>query len=807
MQNDIMRKVAGIITILLVTLSPVWSAEFDILIRNGQIYDGSGKPPFKGDIAVLNGRIAGIGSFSDAHGKTEVDARGLAVAPGFINMLSWATESLIHDGRSQSDIRQGVTLEIFGEGTSMGPLNEAMKKEMQEQQGDVKYPIEWTTLAEYLDYLVKHGVSCNVASFIGATTVRVHEIGYADRPPTPDELTRMKALVRDAMEDGALGVGSSLIYAPAFYAKTDELIELCKVASFYNGMYISHIRSEGTRLYEAADELIRISREAKIPAEFYHLKAAGKPNWDKLDGLLQKIEAARASGLHVTADMYTYIAAGTGLDATMPPWVQEGGLKEWVRRLKDPAIRQKVKEEMSKPTDQWENFFVDAGSPDKILLVGFKNEKLKPLTGKTLAEVAKMRGTSPQETAMDLVIEDNNRVDTIYFLMSEDNVRKQIKQPWVSFGSDEASLAPEGPFLKANPHPRAYGNVARLLGKYMRDEKLIPLEEAVRRLATLPAENLKLDSRGALKLGYAADIVIFDPAKVQDHSTFEKPHQYSTGVRDVFVNGVQVLKDGEHTGAKPGQVVRGPGSNRNVTPLIHAHAHNDYEHKRPLFDALDNGFCSVEADIYLINGQLLVAHERSQTRPEKTLQSLYLDPLRRRVKTTGGRVYPDGPECTLLIDIKTDWKTTYPVLRNVLKQYSDILTVFRSGQKITNAITAVITGDRSKEMFAGESERYCALDGELADLDSSPTADLIPWISSNWSSSFHWNGHGEMPADEKSRLKELVGKAHAKGCQLRFWNSPDNPDFWRELLADDVDLINTDKLPDLRGFFESRSAR
>jgi N-acyl-D-amino-acid deacylase len=361
------------------------------------------------------------------------------------------------------------------------------------------------------------------------------------------------------MEDGALGVGSSLIYAPAFYAKTDELIALCKVAAEYKGMYISHIRSEASRLLEAADELVRISREANIPAEFYHLKAAGKPNWDKLDKLMQNIEAARADGLHITADMYTYVAAGTGLDATMPPWVQEGGLKEWVKRLKDPAIRERVKREMSTPTDKWENFFVGAGSPTNILFAGFKTEKLKPLIGKTLAQVATMRGTSPQETAMDLVIEDNGRVDTIYFLMSEDNVRKQIKFPWVSFGCDEASLAPEGVFLKSNPHPRAYGNVARLLGKYVRDEKIIPLEEAIRRLTSLPAENLKLDRRGALRAGYFADIVIFDPAKVQDHATFEKPHQYSTGVRDVFVNGVQVLKDGEHTGAKPGAVVRGPG--------------------------------------------------------------------------------------------------------------------------------------------------------------------------------------------------------------------------------------------------------
>ena len=534
-------------------------AEYDVVIRNGIIYDGSGKVGFKGDVAIKAGRIAAVGELKDARGKSEVHAKGMAVAPGFINMLSWANESLIQDGRSQSDIRQGVTLEVFGEGSSMGPLNEKMKQVMREEQGDIKYDVSWTTLGEYLDFLVKRGVSCNVASFVGATTLREHEIGFADRPPTAEELERMKGLVRQAMEEGALGIGSSLIYAPAFYAKTDELIAMCKEAAKYNGMYISHIRSEGNRLLEAADELITISREAKIPAEFYHLKAAGKPNWNKLDELLAKIEDARAKGLHITADMYTYTAAGTGLDACMPPWVQEGGLKEWIRRLNDPAIRERVKREMDTATDKWENFFVAAGSPENIILVGFKNEKLKPLTGKTLAEIAKMRGTSPEETAMDMVIEDNGRVDTIYFLMSEENVRKELKKSWVSFGSDEGSLAPEGIFLKANPHPRAYGNVARLLGKYVRVEKIVPLEQAVRRLSGLPAENLKLKQRGLLKEEYFADVVVFDPEKIQDHATFEKPHQYSTGVRDVFVNGVQVLKDGEHTGAKPGQVVRGPG--------------------------------------------------------------------------------------------------------------------------------------------------------------------------------------------------------------------------------------------------------
>jgi N-acyl-D-amino-acid deacylase len=535
------------------------AASYDIIIRNGAIYDGSGGAPSVGDVAINGDTIAATGKLSGARGKTEINAKGLAIAPGFINMLSWATETLILDGRSQSDIRQGVTLEVMGEGESMGPLSEAMKKEMAESQGDIKYEIAWTTLGEYLDCLVRRGISCNVASFVGATTVRIHEVGYADRPPTADELERMKKLVGEAMEEGALGVGSALIYAPAFYAKTDELIALAKVASGYGGMYISHIRSEGTGLLEAADELIGIAREAGISAEFYHLKAAGRPNWNKLDALIRKIETARAGGLRITADMYTYTAGQTGLDAAMPPWVQEGGYKAWAERLKDPAIRERVRREMDTPTDKWENFFLAAGSPEKILLIGFKNERLKPLTGKTLAEVAKLRGTSPEETAMDLVIEDGSRVSTVYFLMSEENVRREIALPWVSFGSDAESLAPEGRFLKSNPHPRAYGNFARLLGEYVRDERIIPLEEAVRRLTALPAGNLKLDRRGALKPGNFADVVVFDPKKIQDRATYEKPHQYSTGVVHVFVNGVQTLKNGRHTGAKAGRVVRGPG--------------------------------------------------------------------------------------------------------------------------------------------------------------------------------------------------------------------------------------------------------
>jgi N-acyl-D-amino-acid deacylase len=531
---------------------------YDLILRGGTIYDGSGGKPFVGDVAVNGDRIAALGSLGNAKGKKEVDAKGLAVSPGFVNMLSWATESLLVDGRAQSDIRQGVTLEVMGEGGSMGPLTDAMKKEGVEQQGDVKYPITWTTLGEYLDQVVAKGIAPNVASFVGATTIRIHEVGYANRPPTPEELARMRKLVDQAMQEGALGVGSSLIYAPAFYAGTDELVALCEEAAKHGGMYISHMRSEGNRLLEAIDELIDISRRAKLPAEIYHLKAAGQQNWGKLDAVIKKVEDARASGLKITADMYTYTAGATGLDAAMPPWVQEGGLEEWITRMKDPATREKVAKQMATPTDAWENFFVAAG-PEKILLVAFKNDKLKPLTGKTLAEVAKMRGKSPQETAMDLVIEDDSRVGTVYFLMSEDNVRRQVAIPWLSFGSDAEAPTAEGVFLKSNPHPRAYGNFARVIGKYVRDEKVVPLEEAVRKLTSLPVSNLKIRERGLLKEGYFADVVLFDPAKVQDHATFDKPHQYSTGVRHVFVNGVQVLKDGEPTGAAAGRVVRGPG--------------------------------------------------------------------------------------------------------------------------------------------------------------------------------------------------------------------------------------------------------
>ncbi|HTK82331.1 MAG TPA: D-aminoacylase [Bacteroidota bacterium] len=535
--------------------------QYSLIIRNGMIYDGSGMPPVKGDIAIMGDSIVAMGSLNGATAKTVVDAGGLAVSPGFINMLAHCEESLIEDGRSEGELREGVTLEVFGE-SSMGPLSDTLKKEGKESQADIKYDITWTTLGDYLDFLEKHGISTNVASLVGAGTVRSNVIGYENRPPTPEELEQMRGLVRQAMKEGALGLTSALQYVPDVFAKTDELIALAKVASEYGGIYTSHIRSEGRHIFDSIDELITISREAHLPAEIYHLKTSGKENWAKQDSVLRQIEAARASGLPITADMYTYVAAATGLDISMPAWVQEGGYKKWAERLKDPAIRERLKKEITTPDSSWDNGYLRAGSPENILLVGFKNEKLKQYTGKSLGEISKIRGTSPVETMMDLVVEDGSRVGTVYFLMSEENVRKQIAQPWVSFGSDEASQAPEGVFLKSNPHPRAYGTFARLLGKYVRDEKVISLEEAVRRMTSFSAANLHIARRGMLKPGNFADVVIFDPAKIEDHATFDKPHQYATGVRDVFVNGVQVIRDGEHTGAKPGRFVRGPGWNK-----------------------------------------------------------------------------------------------------------------------------------------------------------------------------------------------------------------------------------------------------
>ena len=532
---------------------------FDVIIRGGTIYDGSGNDPVLADVGINSDTIAEIGDLSNAIGRSEIDAKGLSVAPGFINMLSWATESLIVDGKSQGDIRQGVTLEVFGEGQSMGPLNEEMKKGMRSQMHDYTFDISWTTLGEYLDHLERKGVSCNVASFVGATSLRIHELNMANRAPTPEGLDRMKKLTREAMEEGALGVGASLIYAPANYSSTEELIELCKEASAYGGMYITHMRSEGNNIFAAIDETVRIAREANIPAEIYHLKMAGKDNWNKIDSVINKIKDANNKGLKITADMYTYTAGATGLDAAMPPWVQEGGIKEWIRKLKSPSIRKRVINEMRRSSKTWENLLQMSGSADNVLLVGFANDSLKKFTGKSLAEIAALHGKSPEETAMDLVITDGTRVATVYFMMSEDNVKKQLKLPFVSFGSDAESSAPEGVFLKSSTHPRAYGNFARLLAKYVREEKVIPLQEAIRRLTSLPAGNLKIKKRGMLSPGNFADVVVFDAAKIQDHATFEKPMQYATGMVYVFVNGSIVLSKGEHTGATPGRVVRGPG--------------------------------------------------------------------------------------------------------------------------------------------------------------------------------------------------------------------------------------------------------
>ena len=532
---------------------------YDLLIKNGTVYDGSGGEGLRADVGLIGDRVAAVGNLSLAQSRATLDASGLAVAPGFINMLSWATESLLVDGRGMSDTKQGVTMEIFGEGWSMGPLTPAMKKEVVQEQADLHYDVDWTTLGEYLDNMVRRGVTPNVASLIGAGTVRVHELGYADRPPSPEELERMKALVREAMREGALGVGSSLIYAPAFYAKTDELVALTQAAAEFGGGYVSHMRSEGNRALEALDELVTIAKAANVHAELYHLKAAGQDNWPKMQQMIERIERERAAGVPVSANMYTYTAGATGLDAAMPPWVQEGGLDAWTARLQDPKIRKRVIREMRTKTDAWENLLLGAGSPDKVLLIGFKTQKLKKLTGKTLGEVARLRGTSPEATAIDLVIEDHTRVSTVYFLMSEDNVKLGLSQPWVALGSDAESLAPEGVFLKSSTHPRAYGNFARFLGHYVRDEKVATLGDAIRRITQLPAQNWNLKDRGCLKPGCFADVTVFDPATIADHATFEAPMQYSTGVRDVFVNGVQVLKDGEHTGAKPGRVVRGPG--------------------------------------------------------------------------------------------------------------------------------------------------------------------------------------------------------------------------------------------------------
>jgi len=548
-----MKLLKVILPILLIFYGCSSTVKYDVLIRNGNIIDGSGSASFIGDIGIMSDTLAAIGNLKNARGIKEIDASGLTVAPGFINMLSWSVESLIEDGRSLGDICQGVTLEVLGEGDSWGPLSESMKRAMEASQGDIKYAIEWTTLGEYLDYLENRGVSTNIASFVGTSTLRIHVVGYDNRPPTAAEMDSMKLLVRQAMDEGAIGVSSALEYVPASFASTEEIAELCQVAAGYEGMYISHIRNEDETFLEAIDDFLKIPAETGIRAEIYHFKQVGRTNWDKLERAVNKVDSTRSAGLYITADMYNYPASSTGLGIIVPEWVQEGGFDKWVARLKDPEVRKIIGPEIIK------TIMRKQGSPEKILVIGFNTDSLKYLQGKTLAAIAEMRGTSPEETVMDLIIDDGSNVSAVFFSMSEDNLRKEIALPWMSFGSDGQSMAPEGVFLKSATHPRAYGNFARLLGKYVRDEKIISLEEAVYRLTTLPATNMKISRRGALREGYYADVVIFDPAKVQDHSTFEDPHQLSTGMIHVFVNGVQVLNDGVHTGAMPGRVVRGPG--------------------------------------------------------------------------------------------------------------------------------------------------------------------------------------------------------------------------------------------------------
>lgn len=540
---------------------PVAEAQaYDILIDNGMIVDGSGSAPYVGDVAIRDDRIVAVAPEITGKAGRVIDARGLAVAPGFINMLSWAPDALIADGAGESDIRQGITLEVFGEGWSEAPLTDNMAETLESEQGDIRYPISWRSLDQYFDFIQKRGIAPNVASFVGATTVRINELGQADIDPDAVQLGKMRTLVREAMDDGAMGVGSSLIYAPASYAETPELVALATESARCGGMYISHMRNESDHVLDAIDELIEIAEKSGGPAEIYHLKQAGKDNWGKLDAVIAKVEAARAKGLRITANMYTYTAGSTGLDAAMPTWVQEGGYEQWKKRLQDPEIRKRVIAEMSGKPDGWENLFYHAG-PDKTLLVGFKNDALKPLTGKTLAEVAAMRGTSPADTAIDLVIEDGSRVQVVYFLMDEENVARQTALPWMAFGSDAAALAPRGVFLKSSTHPRAYGNFARLLGKYVREEQRSSLADAVRRLTSMPAGHLGLKDRGNLAAGNFADVVIFDPATIADTATYAEPQQFAVGMHHVLVNGDPVLSDGKMTGARPGRAVRGPGWN------------------------------------------------------------------------------------------------------------------------------------------------------------------------------------------------------------------------------------------------------
>lgn len=556
---NIMKQLLAI-TIISVIISSCNQPSYDTIIRNGMVYDGNGGEPFKGDIGINSDTIAFIGDLSKEKGRNEIDANGMAVSPGFINMLSWSPVTLLEDGNSQGDIRQGVTLEVFGEGESMGPLNPKMKADLQKDQPLFKFNVDWNTLGEYMHSLEKRGISCNVASYVGATTIRTHIIGEDNRDPTADELDSMKALVKQAMEEGALGVGSSLIYPPAFFAKTSELIELCKVAAPYGGGYISHMRSEGNKLHEAVEELITIAKEAGVHGEIYHLKVGGVDNWNKMDSVIKRVERARSEGIDIAANMYTYIAGATGMTASMPPSLQDGGFGKLWERLQDPSTRKEMIKAMKTNAADWENLYYGAGSPERVLLLGFRKNSLSKYIGKTLGEAAKMMNTTPEDAAIDLIIEDSSRVEVAYFLMNEDNVKKQIALPWVSFGSDAGSMAPEGNFLKQSTHPRAYGNFARVIGHYVRDEKVLSLQQAIQKLSNVAAHSLNISKRGELKVGNFADVLVFDPAKVKDNATFEKPHQYASGMVHVMVNGVQVLKNGEHTNAKPGRFVKGAGA-------------------------------------------------------------------------------------------------------------------------------------------------------------------------------------------------------------------------------------------------------
>ena len=535
---------------------------YDLIVRNGTIVDGSGGQPFTGDVGVRGDRIVAVAPHLDGVAPRTIDATGLAVAPGFVNMLSWANDSLIEDGAGESDVRQGVTLEVMGEGWSEGPLTEKMVAGSLKQQGDIKHPISWRTLRQYQTFMEQRGIAPNIASFVGATTVRMHELGEDDVDPTPAQLAKMQNLVRAAMNEGAMGLSTSLIYSPATFAETPELIALATASAQCGGMYISHMRNESDNLIESVDELIAIAKASGGPAEIYHLKQAGRGNWGKLDGVIQRVEAARAAGVRVSANMYTYVAGATGLDAAMPPWVRAGGYDAWAARLKDPKIRARVIAEMKVKPVGWDNLYYQAASPDRVLFLEFKNPALKQYTGKTLGEVAKLRGTSPEDTAIDLVIADGTRVGTAYFLMDEANVARQTALPWMSFGSDAEASAPRGKFLLSSTHPRAYGNVARLLGKYVRDEHRLSLAEAVRKLTSLPAANLGIKDRGLVRPGMMADLAIFDPATIADKATFEQPQQFAVGMRHVVVNGQPVLLDGEMTTARPGRAVLGPGTGR-----------------------------------------------------------------------------------------------------------------------------------------------------------------------------------------------------------------------------------------------------